>query len=167
MREICLSEAAGLAADALSRGKVFLSVPGETPNVMTIGWGSVGWIWKKPVFMVVVRPQRHTYELLQRAGEFTVSIPTKADLSAQLAYAGTASGRDENKFSGHGLTAAPAQKVRAPIVSECGLYFECKTLLTQDMTEDRMAREIADRCYPQKDFHTMFFGEIVACYTTD
>lgn len=167
MREICLSEAAGLAADALSRGKVFLSVPGETPNVMTIGWGSVGWIWKKPVFMVVVRPQRHTYELLQRAGEFTVSIPTKADLSAQLAYAGTASGRDENKFSGHGLTAAPAQKVRAPIVSECGLHFECKTLLTQDMTEDQMAREIADRCYPQKDFHTMFFGEIVACYTTD
>ena len=63
-------------------------------------------------------------------------------------------------------TAVP-QRVSAPIVAECGLHFECKTLLTQDMTGDQMDDEIIRLDYPERDFHTMFFGEIVDCYTTD
>ena len=30
-------------------------------NVMTIGWGTKGSIWSRPVFIVLVRPSRHTY----------------------------------------------------------------------------------------------------------
>ena len=30
-------------------------------NVMTIGWGTMGSIWSRPVFIVLVRPSRHTY----------------------------------------------------------------------------------------------------------
>jgi len=28
-------------------------------NVMTIGWGTMGSIWSRPVFIVLVRPSRH------------------------------------------------------------------------------------------------------------
>lgn len=133
---------------------------------MTIGWGWLGYCWNKPVFAVVVRPQRHTFELIQQAGGFTVSIPEGDTLKKELAFAGTKSGRDLDKFEGHGLTAIPAQQVDAPIIGECGLHFECKTLLTQDMTEDRMAEEVLNRVYPTRDLHTMFFGEIVDCYRT-
>ena len=153
--------------DKLSHNGVFLTVAGETPNTMTIGWGSVGYCWGKPVFTVVVRPQRHTYEMLKKAGEFTVSVPTVNALKAELAYAGSASGANENKFEGHGLTAVPAQQVGAPIIAECGLHFECKVRLVQDMTPDRMDPVVAGKIYPANDFHTMFFGEIVACYSTD
>ena len=155
------------AMDALSHGRAFLTVNGETPNTMTIGWGTIGYIWGKPVFMVVVRPQRHTYGLIESAKEFTVSIPTREDLSGQLRFAGTESGRDGNKFSGHGLTAVPGKVVNAPIVKECGLHFEMKTLLAQKMTEDQMDALTLSRCYPERDLHTMYFGEIVACYSTD
>ena len=81
--------------------------------------------------------------------------------------AGTASGRDVDKFSGHGLTAIPALKVDAPIVAECGLHFECQVRLTQEMTADRMDPSVLRTAYPQGDLHTMFFGEILACYETD
>ena len=155
------------AMDALSHGRAFLTVNGDTPNTMTIGWGTIGYIWGKPVFTVLVRPQRHTFSLIESANEFTVSIPTKNDLTEQLRFAGTESGRDTNKFSGHGLTAAPGQKVNAPIVKECGLHFEMKTLLKQEMKEGRMDVSTLDRCYPARDLHTLYFGEIVACYTTD
>jgi hypothetical protein len=30
------------------------------PNVMTIGWGSIGIIWYKPIFIVLVRQSRYT-----------------------------------------------------------------------------------------------------------
>ena len=37
-------------------------------NAMTVGWGFFGTMWAAPAVMVVVRPQRHTYGLIQRAG---------------------------------------------------------------------------------------------------
>lgn len=167
MKKINYLEALAETADKLAHGGVFLTVGGEQPNTMTIGWAWMGPSWRKNIFIALVRPQRHTYEMIKQAGEFTISVPTINPLKEQLAFAGTQSGRDVNKFDGHGLTTVPAQQVNAPIIAECGLHFECKTLLVQDMTGDRMAQEIHDRCYPEDDYHTMFFGEIVDCYRTD
>lgn len=167
MKHVNYLEIMGEVTEQMSRGGVFLNVGGEQPNTMTIGWGWIGYCWKKPVFVAVVRPQRHTFEMIKAAGEFTVSIPTAGTMKDELAFAGTKSGRDVNKFEGHGLTAASAQQVSAPIVAECGLHIECRTLLTQDMTGDRMDAGVANRCYPASDFHTMFFGEIIDCYRTD
>jgi len=39
-----------------------------SPNAMAIGWGQVGIIWRKPIFTVLVRPSRYTYELIEEAG---------------------------------------------------------------------------------------------------
>lgn len=157
----------GYAMEQMSAQGVFLTVPGRPDNTMTIGWGWIGYCWGKPVFIAVVRPQRHTFGLLEKAGCFTVSVPTSNGLKPQLTMAGTKSGRDMDKFSGTGLTAIPAQKVEAPIVQECGLHFECRTLMADDMPADGMEAEILKKCYPANDFHRMFFGEIVACYATD
>lgn len=167
MKELNYREAMAHTAEKLANGGVFLTVGGPQPNTMTIGWASLGYIWKVPVFMALVRPQRHTYPMLLKAGTFTVSVPTIRPLRQELAFAGTKSGRDVDKFDGHGLTAVPARKVDAPIVAECGLHFECRIRLIQDMTADRMDPAIVQSAYPGGDMHTMFFGEIVACYTTD
>lgn len=162
-REINYLDGIRAAAEHLQHGGVFLNVGGETPNTMTIGWASIGYMWKKPVFTVLVRPQRHSYDMLIRAGEFTVSVPLNDELRRQLAFAGTASGRDVNKFEGHGLTALPAKGVSAPIVAECGLHFECKTRLVQPMTPEQMDPELISGIYAAGDYHIMFFGEIISC----
>lgn len=167
MKEVNYLDALRETTEHLAHGGVFLNVGGDAPNTMTIGWASVGYLWNRPVFTVLVRPQRHSYELLRRAGEFTVSVPTRDPLKRELAFAGTKSGRDLDKFDGHGLTALPAQTVDAPIVGECGLHFECRTLLTQEMTSDHMDPELQKSAYPQEDYHILFFGEILRCYTTD
>ena len=167
MKEMNYLDALHITTERLAKGGIFLNVGGETPNTMTIGWAQIGNIWNKPIFTVLVRKQRHSYEMIKNAGEFTVSVPTKVPLAEELKFAGTKSGRDFNKFDGHGLTALPAQEVGAPIIGECGLHFECRTLLTQDMTPDRMDAELVNGTYAAGDFHTMFFGEILRCYTTD
>ncbi len=167
MKEILYTEAMARTTQKLSHGGAFLTVGGSTPNTMTIGWGAIGFFWNRPVFLAVVRASRHTHDMLLSSCAFTVSVPTNRDLKAELAFAGTASGRDVDKFSGHGLTAAPALKVDAPIVAECGLHFECRVRLTQEMTEGRMDPSVLKTAYPHGDLHTMFFGEILACYETD
>ena len=167
VKEIPYTDAMARTAHKLSHGGAFLSVGGATPNTMTIGWGAIGFFWNRPVFLTVVRPSRHTHAMLSSSGTFTVSVPTARDMKQELAFAGTASGRDVNKFSGHGLTAARAQKVDAPIVQECGLHFECQVRLVQEMTPDRMEPSVLKTAYPHGDLHTMFFGEILACYETE
>jgi flavin reductase (DIM6/NTAB) family NADH-FMN oxidoreductase RutF len=167
MKDIPYTDAMAATVHKLTHGGAFLSAAGSPPNTMTIGWATIGFLWNRPVLMAVVRASRHTLGLIEAAGTFTVSVPTKAALRAELAFAGTASGRDVDKFSGHGLTPAPARAVDAPIVAECGLHFECRVRLTQAMTPDRMDPDVLKTAYPQGDLHTMFFGEILACYTTD
>lgn len=167
MKEIPYLDALRIANEHLANGGVFLNVKGDVPNTMTIGWASIGYMWNRPVFTVLVRPQRHSFQMLHAAGEFTVSVPTRNPLRKELAFAGSKSGRDFHKFEGHGLSALPAQAIETPIVGECGLHFECRTLLVQDITPDRMADELVKGVYAAGDFHTMFFGEILRCYTTD
>jgi flavin reductase (DIM6/NTAB) family NADH-FMN oxidoreductase RutF len=156
-----------MTTDKMTGNGLFLNVAGETPNTMTIGWGGIGYYWGRPVFTVIVRPQRHTYGLLAAAGEFTVSVPTQNPLPEELHFAGKNSGAVYNKFDGHGITIARALYVSAPIVRECGLHFECKVRLMQKMSAGGMSAEILASSYPKGDMHTMFFGEIIACYYTD
>ena len=71
--------------ERLSKEGVFLNSAFEDKkNTMTIGWGSIGVIWGRPVFIVTVRYSRHTYELINKSGVFTVSIPGKMSLKRSL-----------------------------------------------------------------------------------
>lgn len=167
MKDMIFPEISSLAMDSLSHGRALLTVGGDKPNTMTIGWGSIGYFWGKPVLMVVVRPQRHTYPILLKEKQFTVSMGVSDAHKEIFTFAGRNSGDNMDKFDGHGLTALPAREVNAPIVGECELHFECRTLLEQDMTADNMDEGVRKSAYAAGDYHRMIFGEIVACYRTD
>ena len=73
------------------------------PNAMTIGWGSVGIYWARPVFVVPVRKSRYTYGCIEKTDDFTVNVlPRK--LADAATFCGTVSGRDHDKFAEAGLT---------------------------------------------------------------
>ena len=67
------------------------------PNVMTIGWGTMGCIWSRPVFIVLVRPSRHTYGRLEQVSDFTVNVPPR-ELSAALSHCGSVPGEITTSF---------------------------------------------------------------------
>ena len=88
---------------ALEKGILLTTKAGDQVNTMTIGWGSIGVDWYMDVMTVCVRPQRHTYTLLETNPEFTVSVPIKNDCKEQLRFAGSVSGRGQiepQRFSG-------------------------------------------------------------------
>ncbi len=132
-------------------------------NVMTIGWGSVGTIWGKPIFIVLVRPSRYTYEFIEESGEFAVSVPT-ADMKRYVALVGSRSGRDIDKFADLGFSAAPGQTVRAVNVAACHMVYECKVVHHNDLIPANLAPEIEARNYRGKDYHRVYFGEITGTF---
>ncbi|TCS81338.1 flavin reductase family protein [Pectinatus cerevisiiphilus] len=132
-------------------------------NTMTIGWGSIGFIWGGPVFMAMVRKSRFTWSFLEKSHEFTVSVPTH-DMRAALAICGTKSGRDIDKFATASLTAQKSQKLDTPVIASAGMHFECKVVYQQDMLPKNLSAAVTDRWYGDNDWHTLYFGEIVAAY---
>lgn len=136
------------------------------PNVMTIGWGTMGSIWSRPVFIVLVRPSRHTYSRLEQASDFTVNVPPR-DLAAAASYCGTVSGRDHDKFQEMHLTPIPSREVRPPILKECVVHYECRTLHRNDVVPEALAQAVREEAYPGGDFHRIYFGEIVAAYADE
>lgn len=149
---------------ALADGRVLLASCGNKgfPNVMAIGWGTLGFIWRKPIFHVLVRPSRHSYKLIEETGEFTVNV-VPPELKEVASYCGTVSGRDHDKFKEKGLTAIPSLKVKTPLVKECTLHFECRVVYKSDLIPPELEKTIVSAFYPQGDFHRTYFGEILAC----
>lgn len=141
----------------------FLTVKaGEALNTMTIGWATIGFAWRKPIMMVMVRDSRHTFGIIEKAGDFTVSVPT-GDMKKALAFCGTKSGRDTDKFKSCGLKTAPGREVVSPIIQTPGIHFECRIVYKNAIDPARLARDYDD-IYPEKDYHILYFGEIKACY---
>jgi flavin reductase (DIM6/NTAB) family NADH-FMN oxidoreductase RutF len=149
----------------LSTDGVFLVSQGKDakPNVMTIGWGTVGWIWGCPMFVVLVRPSRYTHGLIEEAGDFTVNVVPRS-LKKALEFCGTISGRNHDKFREQGLTPVASRKVSSPIIQQCVLHYECKVVQKTDVNAAAFLPEISDTYYPKGDFHRIYFGEIVAAY---
>lgn len=152
--------------EQLSGKGVFLNTKyGDTANTMTIGWGAIGRIWSKPIFTVAVRYSRYTYQLIDKSGEFTVSIPLTDSLDKALAFCGSRSGRDVDKFRECGLTAVSGIKVASPYIGECELHYECKVVYKQAMDPGLILSEGVGKCYPKPDYHVIYYGEILNCFS--
>jgi flavin reductase (DIM6/NTAB) family NADH-FMN oxidoreductase RutF len=83
-----------------------------------------------------------------------------------LMLCGTKSGKDVNKYKACNLELAGARKVLSPIIMTPAIHFECKILLKTAM-DPKCLDEACEVLYPAKDYHTLYFGEIVACYQTE
>ncbi len=145
----------------------FLTVSAESEvNTMTIGWATIGYIWQRPIFMVAVRDSRHTFSLLEKTDNFTVSIPAGDAHNDAVMYCGTKSGRDFDKFKECGLRRKTAQQVQSPVLDIAGVHYECRIVYKSAMDSAFLDHNL-ERLYPKKDYHTLYFGEIVACYETE
>jgi len=164
MKEFRYHEKAGEALKQVEEG-AFLVVKGkEKTNVMTIGWALMGVIWRRPVMMVAVRTSRYTYKLIQEAESFTVSIPS-GDMKKEINICGSKSGRDLDKFKECGFSTAKPQKVATPVLKIPGSHFECR-IVYQTPTDPKFLSPDLQDIYPAKDYHTLYFGEILASYQT-
>ena len=150
---------------ALSKG-AFLTTAGPGKiNTMTIGWGNLGYIWGRPVFLTLVRPSRFTHQLLEAGGEFTVTIPQE-DMKEALALCGSMSGREGDKLAAAGLCVLPSRQIAVPRLACPGRHYECRVVDSCQMDPSRLARDIQGTFYPEGDYHTLYFGEIIEVYQT-
>jgi flavin reductase (DIM6/NTAB) family NADH-FMN oxidoreductase RutF len=132
-------------------------------NAMTIGWGSLGVMWSRPFVQVVVRPVRYTYEFMERYDTFTVCA-FAARRAKALELLGTKSGRDGDKIAESGLHPMASMKVAAPSYVEAELALECRKIYWDDIERAHFLDAGLEEKYPRKDYHRIYYGEIVAAF---
>jgi flavin reductase (DIM6/NTAB) family NADH-FMN oxidoreductase RutF len=134
-------------------------------NTMTANWGGMGYLWNKPVVFVFVRPERYTYEFIERSGGFTLSFFDEL-YHAALDICGTKSGRDCDKVAEAGLT-PHFTELGYPTFREAALVLECHKLYAHTLTKnDFLDSEPLRIHYSTKGgLHKMYIAEIIRVWT--
>ena len=95
----------------------------EEYNIITIAWtGTIN--SKPPMCYISVRPERHSYDIIKRTGEFVINLTTEK-LAKATDWCGVRSGSKYNKWEKMNLTPAPAKVVKTPIIEESPVNVEC------------------------------------------
>ena len=112
-------------------------------NLITVAWA--GTICSDPPMIgIAIRPERFSYDLIKKCGEFTVNMPSSSQAKV-VDYCGVVSGRNCNKIKQCNLTAFAGSTVMAPVIEECPITLECKL------------KQIAEL-----GSHSLFMGEITS-----
>ncbi|MCL2074739.1 MAG: flavin reductase family protein [Marinilabiliaceae bacterium] len=135
-------------------------------NMMTASWGMVGHLWNQPVVFVFVRPQRYTYEFMEKSDYFTLTFFDEQYRDI-LNYCGTKSGRDVNKVAETGLIPIETQLGNI-YFEQARLVIECEKIYFDDIKEDGFINKLIPQdFYPEKDFHRVYVGKIIKVLTSD
>lgn len=96
---------------------------GDKENVLTIAWtGTLNTI--PPKTYISVRPERYSYELIKKSGQFVINLTTR-ELVRACDWCGVKSGADFDKFKEMGLETSPASKVDVPLLCDSPVNLEC------------------------------------------
>jgi len=99
---------------------------GDEANLITLAY--VGKVcMNPPIIAISIQPKRHSYQLIEKHGEFVINYPT-VDQLRDMDYCGTRSGRDVNKWEALNLTKEKGAVVEVPLVKEFPWNMECKVI---------------------------------------
>jgi flavin reductase (DIM6/NTAB) family NADH-FMN oxidoreductase RutF len=142
----------------------FLLTAGENRpggfNSMTVAWGALGYMWGRPLAVVVVRPQRYTFGFMEKNNSFSLCAFPDSCRDA-LSLLGSKSGRDGDKIGASGLTPVPLTQIASPGYAEAELILECRKTYFDDLDPAHFLAEFIAPNY-RGDYHRMYFGQVVA-----
>jgi len=137
-------------------------------NTMTASWGTLGVMWNKNVAMIGVRPERYTYEFIEKNEYFTLSFFDEKH-KKDLVYLGTKSGRDEDKIEKSNLNLVKGENL--PYFQEAKLVIKCKKIFRNEIGENNFLDSNINSWYDGPNDiggkHIFYIGEIVEVLSQD
>ena len=96
----------------------------EQANIITIGWtGIINTI--PPMTYISVRPERYSYPILQRTGEFVINLTTRRLVRA-ADFCGARTGAKMDKFKKLNLHKEAVEGLSCPAIAESPLNIACR-----------------------------------------
>lgn len=129
---------------------------------MTINWGGFGYLWHRPLAMIVVRESRNTLPYILRHNSFSLNV-FDGTYKDKLLYCGRASGKNEDKAAKCGFT--PSFQDGVPFFEEASEALVCKVMYSGKIEEANfIERKILEEWYSGEkhggDMHRFFLASI-------
>ena len=140
-------------------------------NSMIIEWGSLGVAFKKPIFTVYVKPERYTYEIMEKSDIFTVTF-IERKLMKRFNIYGTKSGKDINKEEEAGTHIKFLEKGGVTFDEAVEVYV-CKKMAKSVIDKNTMDPYIEElyknniKVYKSDVPHVLYIGEILYHYVRE
>ncbi len=132
---------------------------GDKVNTMTASWGGFGVLWGKNVAYIFVRESRYTKEFIDKSDTLSLSF-FEDDMKTMLGYMGKVSGRDEDKIAKMGLNVELVNEI--PVFKEAKETLLCRKLFAGPIEPQYFIdKEIDEKWYSDKDYHTMYVVELL------
>lgn len=165
MTEFSFPEHSTELLETLRDGRVLIGVTdGVETNLITVGWGFLGYTWNRPVFIAMIRPSRFTHDFFRSSDGFSVNFMS-AKWQETLDFCGTRSGKYFDKFKETGLTAREGLSPSIVVVDEADKVLECRVVSKEALTPLALNGSIASTFYGDNSYHSLIFGEITDSYT--
>ena len=130
----------------------------EKSNCMTASWGQMGVLWNKPVFTCVIRPQRYTFEFVEKCENVAICFFDE-EYRAALTFCGRNSGRDVDKLAATEFT--PIFDNGTVYYKQARLVLICKKIYVTDIRENEfLDKTICDDAYPLRDYHRAYTMQV-------
>lgn len=133
----------------------------EAFNTMTASWGGIGWLWNKPVAFVFIRPERYTYEFVEKGEYLTLSFLGEENKKVH-AVCGSKTGRKVDKIKETGLKPLFTENGNI-LFEQSRLSMECKKIYADDLkAEHFLDSSLIKKWYggDHGGFHKMYVVEI-------
>ncbi|MCQ2273824.1 MAG: nitroreductase family protein [Bacteroidales bacterium] len=129
-------------------------------NAMTIGWGGMGTLWRKPAVTVYVAEARYTKQFMDKCKYFTI-MQFGQGYENVIKYMGTKSGRDGDKAAALGLHTLYTEN-GTPYYEEASVVIECE-LMYADQLGRQGFKDVPTQFYANFDagLHSMYIGKVV------
>lgn len=137
----------------------------EKFNTMTASWGGIGFLWNKPVVFVFIRPERYTFEFIEKSEYFTLSFLGEENKAIHK-ICGSKSGREVDKVKETGLKPISTEKGNI-FFDQSRLNLECRKLYSDTIKEECFID--LDACKQwyggaHGGFHHMYIAEITGAW---
>lgn len=126
-------------------------------NGMTVNWVQMGYLWRKHVVTLYVRPQRYTYKYIKEKDHYSLAFFDGH--RQELNYLGSASGYDEDKIKKSRFTIS--YDGNTPYINQAKIIFILKKIYSNSLKEENFIDEsFKEKIYPNNDFHLGIVCEI-------
>ena len=150
---------------ALFGERVYLGTAGNAANYnsLTLGWGSTGILWGKPVAIVYIRENRFSYRYFEESPVYVLSRYPAQYMKALYKVFGGRSGRDTDKEKLSGFT-----PVETPDGGVTYLQAErvviCRKLMRQPVPKEFVPEKLHARLNQDGRIHIQYTGEVLSVW---
>lgn len=139
-------------------GALLLAGDEKQSNALCINNISIGHMWDRNIVTTALKPLRYTKEFVDLNETFSINF-FDDNYQTDVYYIGSISGRDTDKMKKSNLKRGTYKGT--PFFTDANIIVFCKKLFAQEFKESEfLDREILNKFYVFKDYHTIYIAEI-------